>query len=57
MTLKRLFLLFITLILLVSGRALALESLDNSSENNIINVLDLPAYRPYEPKKNEIVLN
>lgn len=42
MTLKRLFLLFITLILLVSGRALALESLDNSSENNIINVLDLP---------------
>lgn len=55
MTLKKILQILIIFILLVSGKAFALESLDNS--NDIINVLDLPAYQVYEPKKNEIVFN
>ena len=55
MTLKKIFIVIMTCFLLVSGNAFAEESLDNSNE--IINVLDLPAYQEYQPKKNEIVFN
>ncbi len=55
MTYKKILVLLTAIVMLFSGSANAMESLDNS--NDIINVLDLPAYQEYIPKKNETVFN